>query len=219
MKEFISSKIILLLFFPVLLSAQSKSKSFAALSAPEKCWVMAHPFVAKKAFNCTQLARKVTDSLSVNGILKDGNGGQLDAFRHAFWMSLLVQKMSAHKAEKLGKAHERGNYKDWKKGKEEDNSRADSIMCVMDLYNNTTGIEIGKSYAADTNSSKKSLTETILLNVRNGKMVMTKKNAEGFFLDVSGRIIVIAEYDGKWFIPKCIVPSDYKMPNATNEGN
>src|SRR4051812_30874644 len=81
------------------LCAQSPSGSFHQLSRAEKNWVFMHPFIAKKAFHCAERARFVTDSMRSNGILKDGNGGQLDAFRHAYWMALLTQKISSRKAE------------------------------------------------------------------------------------------------------------------------
>lgn len=62
-----------------------------------KKWVLAHPFIAVKAFNCAVRSRFVTDSLEKNQLLKDGNGGQLDAFRHAYWMALLTVQFSAKK--------------------------------------------------------------------------------------------------------------------------
>ncbi|HET6990009.1 MAG TPA: hypothetical protein VFJ43_01745, partial [Bacteroidia bacterium] len=149
------------------------------------------------------------DSLQKNGILKDGNGGQLDAFRHAYWMALLTQKIPSRKAEKLGKVHEKGNYQDWKKGKEEDSLRADSMMCVMDLKNNRSGIEIGKSYRNDTAANKISLESQVLKAVKSGKLVIIKKNAAGQAIDENGRIIVLSQYNRKWFIPKILVRSDY----------
>lgn len=203
--------VVLLIFTPFFLSAQSPAKSFSKLSSPEKRWVIAHPFIAKKAFTVTQRARLVTDSISKNGILKDGNGGQLDAFRHAYWMALMVQKIPERKAEKLGKAHEKGNYLEWKKGSLEDSMRADSMLCVMDLQNNAKGITLGKEYANDT-AKKKSLETIILQNIKNGKMVIIKKNAEGQPEDKSGRIIVPEQYKGKWYMPKVLVNSNYKEP-------
>lgn len=190
---------------------QSNANRFSKLSSPEKLWVMAHPFAAKKALAVTQRARFVTDSLSKNGIVKDGNGGQLDAFRHAYWMASLVQKIPARKAEKLGKAHEKGNYTGWKKGMLEDSMRADSMLCVMDLQNNTTGIKLGIEYANDSTHSK-SLESIILQNVKSGKMVIVKKNVKGQPEDKAGRIIVPSQYVGKWYMPKVLVRSDYTEP-------
>lgn len=204
--------VLLLLCFPFFGNAQSKTKDFSKLSAPEKRWVIAHPFIAKKAFTATQRARFVTDSLSKNGVLKDGNGGQLDAFRHSYWMALLVQKIPPRKAAKLGKAHEKGNYLQWKKGMLEDSMRADSMLCVMDLQNNETGISLGEQYENDTALQKKSLEAFIIENVKRGKMVIVKKNSFGQPEDKSGRIIVPGNYTGKWYMPKVLVRSDYTEP-------
>lgn len=191
------------------LFAQSARKGFQHLSRPEKHWVIAHPFIAKKAFHCTERARFVTDSLQKNNMLKDGNGGQLDAFRHAYWMALLTQNISAKKAVQLGKAHEKGNYLDWKKGMKEDSARADSMMCEMDLKNNLSGIDIGKSFRNDSASNKISLVEKVLQADKLGKLVIIKKNAAGQFVDEKGRIIILANYEKKWFVPKVLVRSDY----------
>ncbi len=208
MKRFIS-----ICFFLGMISgnlfAQNARKGFQNLSRPEKHWVMAHPFIAKKAFNCTERARFVTDSMQKNKILKDGNGGQLDAFRHAYWMALLTQEIPSNKAEKLGKAHEKGNYCDWKEGMKEDSVRADSMMCAMDLKNNLSGIDIGKSFRNDTASNKISLVEKVLQADKLGKLVIIKKNAAGQFVDETGRLIVLSQYQEKWFVPKVLVRSDY----------
>jgi hypothetical protein len=194
--------------------SQSATKSFRSLSYPEKLWVIEHPFVAKKAFHCTQRARLVTDSLGKAGILKDGNGGQLDAFRHAYWMALLVQKISPHKADRLGKMHEDGNKIDFLKGKTEDSLRADSMMCLMDLKNDSSGIEIGKKFRNDTSSAKISLEQTVINEVKGGKLVMIKKDAMGNWQDVTGRKIDLKLYDKKWFIPKVLVKSNYTQPRS-----
>ncbi len=208
MKYFYTIILFIVFLAPIIGNCQS-SKDFRHLSRPEKHWVMVHPFIAKKAFHCTERARFVTDSLQKNNILKDGNGGQLDAFRHTYWMALLAQKISADKAEKLGKAHEKGNYLDWKKGMKEDSARADSMMCEMDLKNNFSGIEIGKNFKKDTASTKISLEQKVLQADKLGKLLIIKKNSAGQFVDESGRIIVLSQYQGKWFIPKVLVRSDY----------
>lgn len=210
----IAGKNFLFLFFLLALEtkAQSPTKSFRSLSSPEKWWVIQHPFIAKKAFHCTQRARFVTDSLEKAGVLKDGNGGQLDAFRHAYWMALLVQKISPKKANQLGKKHEDGNKIDFVKGKMEDSLRADSMMCVMDLKNDSAGIEIGKKFKSDTSSAKISLEQTVIKAVKDGKLVIIKKDAMGNWQDASGRLIRLELYEKKWFIPKVLVRSDYKQP-------
>lgn len=201
---------ILLLIIGIECYSQSLINKFRHISRPEKIWALTHPFIARKCFRLTQQAQAATDSLLKNGILKDGNGGQLDAFRHAYWMALLASKVSSRKAMELGNAHERGNYLDFKKGKAEDSLRADSIMCVMDLKNDSVGIEIGKIYRSAF--SNVSLQQTVLNNVKSGKLFMIKKDALGNFQDQSGRKIDMKLFEGKWYIPKVLVHSNYSQP-------
>ncbi|HLG03490.1 MAG TPA: hypothetical protein VI731_07830 [Bacteroidia bacterium] len=190
------------------LRAQQVRKGIKSLSRPEKCWVAAHPFIAKKAWRCTQQVRYVTDSIEKAGTLRDGNGGQLDAFRHAFWMASLAQIIPAKKAIRLGKAHEKGNYIDFKKGRLEENARPDSLAGVMDLRNNEAGIDAGKNYRADTAANKISLEESIVHLVWDGKLTIVKKDAAGNILSCEGNRVEAEKYTGKWFIPKCLVSSD-----------
>ena len=51
--------------------------------------------------------------------------------------------LNPHKAYRLGKAHEKGNYLDYKKHRLEEGSIPDKISSDMDLCNNLKGIEIG----------------------------------------------------------------------------
>src|SRR5258705_12173330 len=81
---------------------------FKKLSCAEKHWVFFHPFIAKKAFRLTQQARAASKEMLRSPLLDgDFNGGQVDAFRHAYWMALLTQHMCWRKARWLGKAHEK----------------------------------------------------------------------------------------------------------------
>ena len=41
---------------------------------------------------------------------KDPSGGQVDAFRHAYWMARLNEEIGKNAAKSLGKAHEKENY-------------------------------------------------------------------------------------------------------------
>lgn len=199
---------VIALLFPLMVLSQSHVHQFHSLSSPEKRWVLFHPFAAKKAWRCTQLARVATDSLEKNNVLKDGNGGQLDAFRHAYWMALLVQEISPRKAKKLGVAHEKGNYRDWKKGKLEEDARADSMACVMDLQNNISGISIGEKFRSDTASTKATLLESVLAAAKNGQLVIVKKDKAGRALTCDGQVIDPKAYEKIWSVPKCLVPSD-----------
>lgn len=196
------------IFFSQPSHAQSPVKGFRHLSRPEKAWIMAHPFIAKKSWRITKQARFATDSMEKAGVLSDGNGGQLDAFRHAYWMALLVQKIPARKAAQLGKAHEKGNYLEWKKGKREDGVYADSASCEMDLRNNASGIALGEKFKADTSASKGTLAELVLTEIREGKLAIVKKDAEGNALTCEGKIIDPAAFVRKWLLPKCLVPSN-----------
>ncbi|HEU4718349.1 MAG TPA: hypothetical protein VFU15_10970, partial [Bacteroidia bacterium] len=197
-----------LLLLQVEMHSQAAVKSFRGLSRPEKCWVAAHPFIAKKAFRCSVEARAVSDSIGKTGTLKDADGGQLDAFRHTYWMALLVQEISPRKARKLGEAHEKGNYLGFKKGKQEDNSRADSMACVMDLRNNETGIQLGTAFGNDTSATKKSLVDSVVASVKKGNAVILSKDANGNYLDCEGNRIDLTLYEKKWYVPKCLVKSD-----------
>lgn len=201
----------LLLFLSLLvtsLQAQNLTKGFRQLSRPEKCWTIAHPFAAKKAWACTQRARFVTDSLQKAGVLSDGQGGQLDAFRHAYWMALLVNSINSSSAEKLGIRHEQGNYLDYRHRIKEDSSLPDSMACEMDLFNNNIGITIGLSWKNDSDSAKKSLAEMVLFAVWNGRLHILKKDAVGNYLTCLGKRINLADYKEKWNIPKCLVASN-----------
>lgn len=192
-----------LLFFSSAIAQKKPAKGFASLSRPEKCWVLAHPFVAKKAFRSSLKARAAADSLGKSGAMTGANGGQLDAFRHAYWMALLVQDMSAKKALKLGRAHEKGNYLGWKKNKSEEGRRADSLSCVMDLRNNEIGALIGKNC-----SSVNALVDSVKFAVWNGRLTILKKDAEGNLLDCQGNMVDITLYDRKWYMPLCLVKSN-----------
>lgn len=204
------SKIVLMAFFTLMildLSAQeSKVKKFRKLSCPEKCWVVCHPFVAKKALKITEEARKVTKTVMQERLLKgNGNSGQVDAFRHTFWMASLTQQIGWRKAKRLGKAHEKGNYRDYKKNRLEDGIVPDKVSSDMDLFNNEVGIKIGK------NSSELALKNLVIEVVLQGKCKIIKKDKTGNFLDCEGEIITIEELKEKWENEKCLVGSDENM--------
>jgi len=184
---------------------QTFAQSIPKSSRPEKCWALFHPFVAKKAYRITveayETAKQVAQDKMLDG---DGNGGQADAFRHAYWMALLSQKIKPNKARKLGKAHEKGNYIFFKKGRLEEGTPPDSMACVMDLYNNEVGIGIGQQ---NKKISKEELKQIVLRYIFQRNMRILKKDPQGNFLDCSGKIIDPAAYNGKWNIPKCLTES------------
>lgn len=189
----------------------SSFKQFWNVSRYERCWAIKHIFVAKKAWNISQYVRQVTDSVAKSGILDgDINGGQVDAFRHAFWMAMLTQNMSYHKAFRLGVAHEKGNYLDYKKHRNEEGQLPDKISSDMDLCNNNIGIEIGREAKAQNPAiSADSIKLIVIKYILNGKMKVIKKNKEGAFLDANDNIIKADSLVGKWENEKVLVSSDY----------
>ncbi|MCX6291660.1 MAG: hypothetical protein NT126_07835 [Bacteroidetes bacterium] len=185
-------------------------KIFRQLSCPEKRWVIFHPFVAKKAYRLTQQARTAAKEMVTNHLLDDDeNGGQADAFRHSYWMALLSQHICWRKAMRLGKAHEKGNYLDFKKNRMEEGSLPDSVSGAMDLYNNEIGIAISRR---NHGFNEKDLIQAVRDSILAGKMIVIRKNKKGEPLDCEGRIIELKKYQHQWNIPKCLVHSDSKEP-------
>ncbi|MCU0433773.1 MAG: hypothetical protein MUC87_10000 [Bacteroidia bacterium] len=201
--------LILLSLIGVSINADAQPvRSFGGAGGPELCWAMCHPKAGRIVFACAQRARAVTDSLQNAGTLADGNGGRLDAFRHAYWMALCVQQITPAKAEQAGRAHEKTNYKQFKRGRYEDGAQPDSMASVMDLFNNSTGIAIGLAYKSDQSPNRITLIQRILNAIKTGQLRILKKDTAGNFLTCEGKIISVEEYKGKWNVPKCMVNSN-----------
>ncbi|MCF6348941.1 MAG: hypothetical protein L3J20_11685 [Flavobacteriaceae bacterium] len=198
----------LLLFFIFLLMNSCSPKlrqSFSKVSLPEKTWVIFHPFKAKKAFLISKEAEKIKDSISALKIIgNDNNGGHLNAFKHSYWMARLTQGIGKRAAFSLGKAHEKGNYKTYKKHKLEDGFLPDKQSTDMDLFNNRIGINIGKS---NKKTSKKELIQQLLDALHNGELRILKKDSLGNFLDCEYKIIPLDSLKGKWDTKKCLIKS------------
>lgn len=196
------------LLFVVLQSAQLlNAQQRRSVSRPEQVWSIFHPFKAKKVLTSARRSIAVTDSLQKAGTLTDKDGGQLDAFRHSYWMALLINEgMKENVVRKIGARHEKGNYLGFKKGKLEEGARPDSMMCVMDLRNNESGIAAGKRYR--DGERKISLIEMLINEIWNGNMAIMRKNERGEYLDANSNVIDPAKYASQWYIPKVIVKSD-----------
>ncbi len=195
-------------FFSFFIIQYSFAQSFTSLSRPEKWWVITHPFVACKAKKLTQIARNESRKLEGDTILdRDPDGGQVDAFRHSYWMALLSQNFCWKKAIKLGMAHEKGNYLQFKNGIKEDKNLPDSIAGAMDLFNNYIGVAIGCNNKL---SSEEEIKKIVLNEIVSGKMRIIKKDNNKNPLDCNDKIINLASYDHIWNIPKCLVRSDNK---------
>ena len=189
------------------LFGQDERPSFRKISGPERWWAITHPFVAIKAKKITKKALSATEWVMQDTTLDgDPSGGQVDAFRHAFWMALLAQKMCWRKALRLGQAHEKGNYCDFKKGKMENGQLPDSMASVMDLFNNKEGAAIG---CRNPQMPEDSLRQVVISSILQGKMRIILKNPEGKALTCDGIPIVWEKYKGCWQIPTCLVNSNF----------
>lgn len=195
-----------LLFFEFVFAQKTACKNFATLSCAEKQWVVFHPFVAKKAFKISMEARTVATEIKQQNLLKGkGNGDQVDAFRHAYWMALLTFEIGERRARKLGKAHEKGNYQQFKKGKTEDGVLPDKISSEMDLFNNEVGLSLVKM------SRVEELINEVIMLVINGKCKVIKTDANSNFIDEQNNMIPNEELQGKWENRKVLVSSDYTI--------
>jgi hypothetical protein len=195
----------LLLLACSLFSLSLFSQSFSKLSKPERRWVLAHVCKAKKAKKITRQVQLVVDSIKKSGVIgSDNNGGALDAFKHAFWMASLTQGIGGKKALKLGEAHEKGNYCQFKKHQLEDSALPDSLSSQMDLFNNRAGVEAVSNCRS---LSTKTIQEKIMYALKSGELRMMKKDKAGNFLSCDSEPIDMEKWKGKWNIPKCLVPS------------
>ena len=186
---------------------QSAFNSFWKLSGPEKSWVICHPFVAKKIFRITKEVLVITEEMKNDSMLDgDAAGGQVDAFRHGFWMALLTQKVCWKKALSLGRAHEKGNFRSFKKGKtDEEGLLPDSVSCAMDLFNNSIGASIGCNNKDIVRDNLKIIVKKAVLE---GKLLIIHKNKNGIPVDNAGNSIQVSELKSTWKTFKTLVPSN-----------
>lgn len=167
--------------------------------------MLAHPFKANKALQVTNEAKEVVASIKKNALFDNAeSGSRLDAFRHAFWMARMTQEIGPHRAFRLGKAHEKGNYRQFKKGRKEDGWLPDEPSGKMDYLNNDAGIETGKR---NPEATPEQLSEIILQMIAEGKLYIISRDSSGNFLDCSGKVIDMEMYRGKWLNPKCVIPT------------
>jgi len=194
--------IIILITFNVE-SQNSAKKEFKKLSCAEKWWVIWHPFVAKKAYKITIMTRDTVEMVKKQHLLiGNGDGLQVDAFRHAYWMAILSHQIGGRRARSLGKAHEKGNHQDYKKHKNEEGNLPDKVSSEMDLYNNEVGIDIGKKQLLND------FTNQIITAIKRGACKIVKQDKSGNYLDKYGNIILNIDWQGKWENHRCLVFSN-----------
>lgn len=197
-------KILIILFLSGVM--HSNAQRFSSRSGPEKCWAVFHPFAAIKIKKVYKNALPFYNEVKKNNVPDPfGNGGKLDAFRHVYFMAAFAQKVKGKKVRKLGIAHEKGNYKDFQRGIQEDGEIPDSLSTVMDLKNNETGIRIGSQ---NKSSDLKTLSELVLKALKNGEAYYLKRNASGNYLNCNNEIVDKELYKGKWYVPKCMIRTD-----------
>lgn len=205
-----------LLLIPYWAASQNHPvKSFFQLSTVEKGWTIVHPFIALKVWKITQRVRFVTDSLGKMGIPdRDPSGGKLDAFRHTFWMATLSGNIGVRKSLSLGRAHEKGNYRDFKRGRYEEGDIPDKAASDMDLYNNKIGTGIG---VALKGRGEKAVVDSIINAIYQGKMRIILKDTLGRSCDSLFHPILLDELKGQWVTPRVLVTSNTKKPSLVKE--
>lgn len=200
----LKSKNIIVSYF--LLSIVFQGFSQHEISKYEYRWAFFHPFAAKKIQNHLKEAMAICQSVKSSKLLDTvESGGTLDAFRHAYTMAYLSRYVKINKLRKLGKAHERGNKYFFYKNQREFGERADSLACVMDLRNNELGFEIGKN---NKNASKDDLKSIVIEQIKAGNAWKLKKNNQNLYISCQNEPILIENYKGKWFLPKCLIKSN-----------
>ena len=196
-----------LCLLPALLNAQESTwQQFKKLSRPEKCWAITHPFIAKKAAAVSARASATANKLASDTILDgDANGGQVDAFRHAYWMATLSQALPWRAAWKLGKAHERGNKIQYKRKELEDGTLPDAISSEMDEFNNKIGLELARE---NPSATPQELQQLVIQAIVKGEMLVVAKNAAGQSLTCAGTVLPDKAWQGKWENERCLKPSN-----------
>ncbi|NIJ44070.1 hypothetical protein FHR24_000509 [Wenyingzhuangia heitensis] len=211
------SVLLLALLFTTVASSQSSKKAFKKLSSAEKCWVIFHPFKAKRAYRVTKEVKQVVDSiLHTQNMGNHHAGNQLDAFKHAFWMWSLAEEIGWRSAKSLGDQHEKGNYQFFKEHKLEDRTTPDKVSGDMDLHNNSIGIKLYKLYKKQHLSQKERI-EKVKEAVLRGEMRMIYQTHSGKYLNANGYLIPKKEYYGVWDNAKCLVPSTSIFLMADNK--
>lgn len=197
--------LVLFLFATTGTEAQNLYRRYRNLSRPEKCWVITHPFIAKRALAVSLEAREQTATVKALGVLDTfDHGGRLDAFRHTYWMARLSSLIRPKAARRLGKAHEKGNYLNYRKGKEEEKGMlADSLSCVMDLLNNEYGIQLGRKLRG---ASASSLSDRVIQAIRNGELKMLLRDKGGRLCTCDGVPVTIPVSRVRpWTLPYCMI--------------
>lgn len=176
------------------------------ISKYEIRWAIFHPCVAVKIKHQLPKAMAVYKSVKESKVLDTlESGGKLDAFRHTYVMAYLARTIKSKKLKKLGIAHEKGNKRQFEKGKSEDGERPDSLACEMDQRNNEVGIALGK---ANKELNNEELKQLVIKEIVAGNAWYLKRNSRNIYVDCAGEPIDFKQYIGKWSLPKCLIKTD-----------
>lgn len=198
----------------LILSSKTLISQNPTYSKHEYWWAVFHPIAAMKIKSIARQCEVIRTNSKQDGRLDNFlNGGKSDAYRHVFYMAAFAQKVKPKKVKKLGIAHEKNNYHQFLKAESEFAEIPDSLTCVMDLENNKRGIEIGK---ANKKLSLIELSELVINEIQLGHAFIIKRDKAGNFLTCDEKIIEIKTYSKKWFIPKCLVASNYVFNSSLN---
>lgn len=205
-----SLKIVFNIFLLLLFSVRTFSQT--KVSRYEYAWALAHPLAACKV---KKIHKKLKPYYNENELKLSldsfSQGGKLDAYRHVFYMAAFAQKIKAKKVIKLGKAHEKTNYRQFKKGKGKNVVLPDSLSGLMDLWNN----EIGVTLARDNKElGYEELKQKVIKLINENKAFYFLRDANGNFLDCDGKTVIdLKKYQDKWYIPKCMLGLSEKQEN------
>jgi len=174
----------------------------AQTSFPEWKWALLHPIAAIQTQKVVKQCQAHLTSYPVK-LDELHAGGQADAFRHLFYMAAIAQKIGIKKARKLGLAHEKGNYRAWKKGRFEDGNFADSLACIMDLRNNDTAFKLIKP---NQRMYLMHLSQLMINTIKNGQCWILKFDTLRRRVDCNGEVIPPPNRK-QWNIGGCLIRS------------
>lgn len=195
-----------IIFMCLVFCFEMKLVSQHEISKYEYRWAFFHTFAAKKVQKHLIEAMDIYQSVkNFKQLDSFESGGTLDAFRHTFTMAYLSRYVKVYKLRKLGKAHEKGNKKQFFNNRMEHGERADSLACEMDLKNNELGFLIGID---QKNTKIEELKLVVLSQIMRGNAWILKKNNKNEYVSCNNEPISIKNYMGVWYIPKCLIKSN-----------
>ncbi len=195
-----------------------KTLSQTKVSRYEYAWAFAHPFAACKVKKIhKKLKPFYNEAELISSLDSYSQGGKLDAYRHVFYMAAFAQKVKAKKVLKLGKAHEKTNYRQFKKGKGKNIELPDSLSSVMDLWNNEIGVKLARE---NKDLSYEELKQKVIKLINENKAYYFLRDVNGNFLECDGKTIIdLKKYKDKWFVPKCMLGLSSIQENEMKQQN